>query len=198
VDVGQEHDPHRTTGQRRHAAVLFADLTGFTELVETLDAEVVYQVVRPLMNELISIVARHGGSIQQILGDGFMCVFGLDETRGDEADRAVAAGLALAAAGGTGFACPSVHVGIEFGELYVTASWPPAGYGVWGRPVNLAKRLCDLAGPGELQIGPGAFAQVGHQPGRAAARSEQVRLKGVIDPVVTHRVPALVPIRQVA
>jgi class 3 adenylate cyclase len=81
---------------------------------------------------------------------------------------------------------PSVHAGLEYGDIYVTPPWPPAGYGVWGRAVNLAKRLCDVAGPGELQIGPGAFARTGNrvvptQPG-------QRRLKGIVNPVVSHRV----------
>jgi class 3 adenylate cyclase len=166
--------------------VLFADLTGFTQLVETVEPEIVYQVVRPLMDDLVAIARRHGGEIQQVLGDGFMCVFGLHDTIGDEADRAVQAGLALVAAGGTAVVRPSVHAGLEYGDIFVTPSWPPAGYGVWGRAVNLAKRLCDVAGPGELQIGPGAFAQTGNRV--APTQSGQRRLKGIVNPVVSHGV----------
>jgi class 3 adenylate cyclase len=182
-----EHDPRMDMGHRRFAAVLFADLTGFTELVETVEPEIVYQVVRPLMDDLVAIARRHGGEIQQVLGDGFMCVFGLGEATGDEADRAVRAGLALVAAGGTEFVRPSVHAGVEYGEVFVTPSWPPAGYGVWGRPVNLAQRLCATAGPGELQIGPAAFARAGS--GVGPSTRGQARLKGMVNPVVTHRFP---------
>jgi class 3 adenylate cyclase len=188
VDVAQEHHPHRAAGHRRLAAVLFADLTGFTALVETVDPEVVYQVVRPLMDELAAIARRHGGEIQQVLGDGFMCVFGLRDTAGDEAQRAVRAGEALVAAGGTGFAQPSVHAGVEFGDVFVTPSWPPASYGVWGTTVNRAKRLCDLAGPGELQVGPAAYARCADR--LAAAVPVPARLEGVLEPVVSHRLPA--------
>jgi class 3 adenylate cyclase len=185
VDVGREHDTY-PGGRRRRAAVLFADLSGFTRLVETVEPEIVYQVVRPLMDDLVAIASRHGGEIQQVLGDGFMCVFGLRETVGDEADRAVRAGRALVATGGTAVVRPSVHAGVEYGDIYVTSSWPPAEYGVWGRAVNLAKRLCDLAGPGELQIGPGAFAAATVGP----AETGRTRLKGITDPVITHRIPA--------
>jgi class 3 adenylate cyclase len=69
----------------------------------------------------------------------------------------------------------------------VTPSWPPAGYGVWGRPVNLAQRLCAIAGPGELQIGPAAFARAGG--GVGPSTRGQARLKGMVHPVVTHRFP---------
>lgn len=168
--------------------MLFADLTGFTHLVETVEPEIVYQVVRPLMDDLVAIAHRHGGEIQQVPGDGFMCVFGLHATTGDEAARAVRAGSALVAAGGGGFARPSVHAGVEVGDVFVTPSWPPAGYGVRGRAVNLAQRLCALAGPGELQIGPGAYAAAGDRV--TAATAGRSRLKGILEPVVTHSPPA--------
>jgi class 3 adenylate cyclase len=174
-------------GHRRVAAVLFADLSGFTELVETVEPEIVYQVVKPLMDDLIAIARRHGGEIQQVLGDGFMCVFGLRATRGDEAERAVRAGLELVGAGGAELVRPSVHAGVEFGEVFVTPSWPPAGYGIWGRAVNLAARLCALAGPGELQIGPDAYARSTSRP---HTRPQEAMVKGVLRPVLTHRVPA--------
>jgi class 3 adenylate cyclase len=188
VNAVREHDAQLGQGHRRSAAVLFADLTGFTELVETVEPEIVYQVVRPLMDDLIAIAHRHGGEIQQVLGDGFMCVFGLHDRTDDQADRAVRAGLAMVAAGGTEFVRPSVHAGVEYGEVFVTPSWPPAGYGVWGRAVNHAKRLCDLAGPGELQIGPGAYTGSAQRP--AVARPQRALLKGVPAPVLTHRIPA--------
>jgi class 3 adenylate cyclase len=149
------------------------------------EPEIVYQVVRPLMDDLVAIAHRHGGEIQQVLGDGFMCVFGLRETTGDEADRAVRAGIALIAAGGPQVVRPSVHAGVEYGEVFVTPSWPPAGYGVWGRAVNLAQRLCALAGPGELRAGPGAWARTG-----VPSHAEPARLKGIGEPVVSHSVLA--------
>jgi class 3 adenylate cyclase len=143
--------------ERRHAAVLFADLSGFTALVETAAPEVVYQRVRPLMDELVLLVDVHGGAIQQVLGDGFMSVFGLGSEPGDEVERAVRAGLALVSAGTDRSGGLPVHVGIECGEVLVSPSWEPARFAVWGRAVTAAKRLCDLAGPGTIHIGERAF-----------------------------------------
>jgi class 3 adenylate cyclase len=188
VDVGLKHDTRGTKEHRRFTAVLFADLSGFTELVESVEPEIVYQMVRPLMDDLVAIARRHGGEIQQVLGDGFMCVFGLHDTDGDEAERAIRAGLALVAAGGAAKVRPSVHVGVEYGEVFVTPSWPPAGYGVWGRAVNIAARLCALAGPGELQIGPGAYTRTADQ--RFVASPQRAALKGVVGPVLAHRIAA--------
>jgi class 3 adenylate cyclase len=179
-----------TKGHRRLAAVLFADLSGFTELVETVEPEIVYQVVRPLMDDLVAIALRHGGEIQQVLGDGFMCVFGLHDTTGDEAERAVRAGLELVATGGAANVRPSVHAGVEYGDVFVTPAWPPARYGVWGRAVNLASRLCALAGPGELHIGPRAYELIHPRP----AVPQRATLKGMAGSVLVHRVPAVTSI----
>ena len=160
-----DRDP---VGQRQWVAVLFADISGFTRLVESVEPEVVYQVIRPFLDELVGRVHRHGGEIQQVLGDGFMAVFGLGEP-GDEAVRAVRAGLEMVTAAGTEPSRLPIHIGVEYGEVLVTPSWQAAGFGVWGRAVNLAKRLCDLAGPGEIQLGPGAFAAAKHHVGPVTA-----------------------------
>jgi class 3 adenylate cyclase len=98
--------------------VLFADISGFTRLVESVEPEVVYEVMRPLMDELVRLVHEHDGEIQQVLGDGFMSVFGLRSAHGDEAERAVRAGLTLVSAGGADPAHPLVHVNIEYGRCW--------------------------------------------------------------------------------
>jgi class 3 adenylate cyclase len=172
-------------GVRRHVAVLFADISGFTHLVDTLEPENVFALVRPLMDELVLLVHLHDGEIQQVLGDGFMAVFGLRDTHGDEAARAVRAGLALVSAGHAA-ARPRLHAGVEYGEVLVTPSWHPATFGVWGRPVNLAKRLCEVAGPGEVQIGPAAFA--GSGGGAVSAEPARIRVRGFAEAVDVYRI----------
>jgi class 3 adenylate cyclase len=171
--------------QRRHVAILFVDLSGFTRLVESVDPEMVYEVVRPLLDELVAEVHAFGGDIQQVLGDGFMSVFGLYSQHGDEADRAVRAGVALVAAASRPGRLP-VHVGIECGEVLVSPSWEPARFGVWGNAVTVAKRLCDLAGPSAIHIGPRAFALVGQ--GFAFANPVRAHLEGTSGDVLIHRV----------
>jgi class 3 adenylate cyclase len=169
-------------------AVLFADITGFTKLVESADPEIVYQVIGPLLDDLALLVRLHGGEIQQMLGDGFMAVFGLRSQRGDEAGQAVRAALDLVAAVGGGSRRPPVHVGVECGEVLVSPAWEPAGFAVWGRAVNLAKRLCELAGPNTVHVGPGAY----HSAGQClrSATPVQVDLKGVTGTVLAYSVTA--------
>lgn len=173
--------------RRRQVAVLFADICGFTRLVESVEPEMVYRIMRPVLDDLVTRVHEHGGEIQQVLGDGFMAVFGLRRSHGDETERAIAAADAMLRGVRPGH--PDVHVGVECGEVLVTRSWEPACFGVWGRAVNLAQRMCGVAGAGELVLGPAAYARSGHLAGPATAALVQVR--GVDEPVAAHRVVVL-------
>jgi class 3 adenylate cyclase len=166
VMQGPAAGPDALDARRRHVAVVFADLSGFTALVDSVEPEVVYARVRPVLDRLVTLVEFHGGEIQQVLGDGFMAVFGLDGpdeadgqgvTPGDEVPRAVRAGIALACAGVATDERLPVHVGIECGEVLVSRSWEPARFAVWGRAVTVATRLCDVAGPGTVNVGPRAM-----------------------------------------
>lgn len=176
--------------RRTHVAVLFADLSGFSGLVESVDPEMVYATVRPIMDESVTLVDAHGGDIQQVLGDGFMAVFGLRTESGGLADndalRAVRVGMALVAATANKPGRLPVHVGIECGEVLVSPSWQPAGFAVWGRAVTVASRLCDLAGPGNIHIGPRTFELVGPDIGHTPP--VRARLKGTRGHVLVRRV----------
>jgi class 3 adenylate cyclase len=183
--------------RRRQATVLFADLTGFATLVECLEPEDVYACVRPLIDELVRLVETHGGEIQQVLGDGFMAVFGLqpDSHDAEETVRAaVTAGVALIGAGQQWNGRLPVHVGIECGEVLVSVSWEPAQYAVWGRPVTVAARLCDLASPHTLNVGPQAFELGGRyavdQLGGQVSASMRAQPKGFYREILVHTVTA--------
>jgi class 3 adenylate cyclase len=175
--------------RRTQVAVLFADLSGFSGLVESVDPEMVYATVRPIMDESVTLVNAHGGDIQQVLGDGFMAVFGLRGEPGQTADaalRAVGVGMALVAATANKPGRLPVHVGIECGEVLVSPSWQPAGFAVWGRAVTVASRLCDLAGPGTIHIGPRTFELAG--PDLGLTPPVRTRLKGTRGHVLVRRV----------
>jgi class 3 adenylate cyclase len=170
--------------RRRPVAVLFADICGFTRLVESTEPETVYKIMSPLLDDLVACVHREGGEVQQVLGDGFMAVFGLRRSFGDETERATAAGHAMLRAARPDQ--PAVHLGVEAGEVLVTRTWEPACFGVWGRAVNLAQRMCAVAGPGEMVLGPAAYAEAAHRAGPAT--EELVLVRGIDEPVAVHRI----------
>ena len=185
----------RTGLERRHVAVLFADLSGFTALVESVPPETVYERVAPMLDELALLVTECGGLIQQVLGDGFMAVFGLGPLSAraaadDEVACAVQAALMVVRVGRNAPLSLPVHVGVECGEVLVSPSWQSASFGVWGRAVTVAARLCDLAGPSTVYVGPQAARRGGERILRTWADGSttivHARLKGMAQELVVH------------
>ena len=84
--------------RRQHAAVLFADIVGFTRLSETLGPEGTIALLREWHGRLGEIVFRNGGTLDKYIGDGLMATFGTPHPRPDDATRALAAALEMAAA----------------------------------------------------------------------------------------------------
>ncbi|HWO71551.1 MAG TPA: adenylate/guanylate cyclase domain-containing protein [Actinomycetota bacterium] len=144
--------------ERKLVTVLFADLTGYTALAASLDPEEVYASLRPGILELQRVVEGFGGTVPQVLGDGFMAVFGVPGAHEDDAERAVRAALAVRErarelrAGGGGVPFPEVHAGVNSGEVIVVPAAEAAGFAVIGDTVNTASRLADLAPPGSVLV----------------------------------------------
>ena len=145
-------------GERKLVSVLFADLTGYTALAESLDHEEVYRLLRPTMATLVELAADFGGTVPQVMGDGFLAVFGVPVLHEDDPDRAVRAALAIREhvrelnARSEGLPFPEVHAGVNSGEVMVVVADEQAGFRVVGDTVNVASRLADLAGPGRILV----------------------------------------------
>jgi adenylate cyclase len=173
--------------QRKQATILFADLSGFTEMSENLDPEEVREIVNRYFESLAAIVARYEGTIDKYIGDCVMAAFGVPATHQNDAERACQAAIDMRAAvrnlastfKGAGRA-PDVHIGINTG-LVVAA---PVGTGerghftVMGDAVNLASRLCHEAENGQIAVGENTRAQIKHdwrENSPSAAQSSTMR-----------------------
>ena len=145
-------------GERKLVTVLFVDLTGYTALSASLDPEEVYRFLRPGLLALQRIVERFGGTVPQVMGDGFMAIFGVPSTHEDDAERAVRAALAVREhvaelnAAHREIPFPEVHAGINSGEVMVAPSSERSGFAVIGDTVNTASRLADLAPGGVILV----------------------------------------------
>ena len=103
--------------ERKLATVLFADVVGFTSLSERTDPEIVARMVDAAFRELGAVVTDHGGTIDKYMGDCLMAVFGVPVAHDDDAERAVAAGLAMRKLGGD----LVFSIGINSGEVMATS-----------------------------------------------------------------------------
>jgi len=139
--------------------VLFADLSGYTAIAEDLDPESVKRLLERILTRLGEEVSAYGGYVDKFIGDNVMAIFGAPVAHGDDAERAVRAGLGMQAAmeeineplaqqHGVAFA---LCVGINTGE--VLAGHVGDSYTVIGDSVNVAARLQAAARPGTVTVG---------------------------------------------
>jgi adenylate cyclase len=78
-------------GDWREATVLFADIRGFTRLIEATPAPVVIRLLNEYFAEMIDVIFRHQGTVEQLIGDEIVALFGVPEPGADVALRAVRA-----------------------------------------------------------------------------------------------------------
>jgi class 3 adenylate cyclase/tetratricopeptide (TPR) repeat protein len=166
--------------QRKVVTVLFCDVTGSTALGESLDPEALRAVMARYFDVARVAIERHGGTLEKFIGDAVMAVFGVPTVREDDALRAVRAAQELRAAVEI-----DVRIGVNTGEV-VTGSGDSL---VTGDAVNVAARLEQAAGSGEVLLGAETYALV-----RDAVDVEllpPVEAKGKSAPVTAYRLVAV-------
>jgi class 3 adenylate cyclase len=147
--------------ERKLVTLLFADVAGSTELAETLDAE----VVRELMGEFFALaraeIESRGGTVEKFIGDAVMAVFGVPVAHEDDPARALRSALAIRSGleglnerrRSTGGRELRVRIGVNTGEVVATTAPRPGEGMVTGDAVNVAARLQQVAQPGQIIIG---------------------------------------------
>src|SRR4026207_99542 len=86
---------HMLEGERKQVTVLFADIKGSTKLIETLDPEEGQKIIDPVLRIMMDAVHRYEGTVNQVLGDGIMALFGAPLAHEDHALRACYAALRM-------------------------------------------------------------------------------------------------------
>jgi class 3 adenylate cyclase/tetratricopeptide (TPR) repeat protein len=151
--------------ERKTVTVLFCDVVGSTELGERLDPESVRRVLGRFFETVRDVVERHGGSVEKFIGDAVMAVFGVPVLHEDDPLRAVrAAGEVREAFGalneelGRDFGTAiGFRIGINTGEVVTGTDERLAT----GDAVNVAARLEQAAGPGQVLLGATTVERVG-------------------------------------
>src|SRR5207253_1996719 len=149
-------------GERKQVTVLFADLKGSTELIEGLDPEEARQLLDPALHVMMDAVHRYEGTVNQVLGDGIMALFGAPVAHEDHAVRACYTALAMQAAMHRHTAEVrqsyglemQIRVGLNSGEVVVRAIGNDLhmDYSAVGQTTHLAARMEQLATPGSIRL----------------------------------------------
>jgi class 3 adenylate cyclase/tetratricopeptide (TPR) repeat protein len=149
-------------GERKQVTVLFADLKGSTELIADLDPEEARQLLDPALHVMMDAVHRYEGTVNQVLGDGIMALFGAPVAHEDHAVRACYAALAMQTAlrryadevrRSHGLEMQA-RVGLNSGEVVVRTIGNDLhmDYSAVGQTTHLAARMEQLATPGSIRL----------------------------------------------
>jgi class 3 adenylate cyclase len=149
-------------GERKQVTVLFADLKGSLELLADRDPEEARQLLDPMLERMMAAVHRYEGTVNQVMGDGIMALFGAPIAHEDHAVRACYAALAMQEAirrysaevrRGHGFEV-QIRVGLNSGEVVVRAIGNDLhlDYSAIGQTTHLAARMEQLAPPGGIRL----------------------------------------------
>ena len=121
--------------------VAFADLAGFTTMAEGRDPEAVKELLDDCFGALVPVIDAHGGTVDKIIGDELMAVWGAPRAHEDDPERSVRAALALIEALERLDRSLEMRVGINTGEVLAGPVGPAGAYTVTGDTVNTAHRL---------------------------------------------------------
>jgi class 3 adenylate cyclase len=150
------------TGERKQITVLFADIKDSMTLIHNLDPEAAQQLLDPALQAMMDAVHRYEGTVNQVLGDGIMALFGAPIAHEDHAARACYAALAMQVAlGAYAEEVRRVHgltlqsrIGLNSGEVVVRTIHNDLhmDYSAVGQTTHLATRLGQLASPGAIVL----------------------------------------------
>lgn len=140
--------------RRRLVSVLFADISGFTALSETMDAEDVANLVNHLWIRADRVIQEYGGHIDKHIGDSVMAIWGADAAREDDAERAIRAALKMQEIfkENAGNMSISLKVGINSGQVLLSSIGTQGEFTAMGDTVNTASRLVTSAGGNQILI----------------------------------------------
>ncbi|MEV4877186.1 adenylate/guanylate cyclase domain-containing protein [Streptomyces cyaneofuscatus] len=183
--------------ERKPVTVLFCDLVGSTALSGVLDPETLRTVTLRYFEAMSEQIVARGGTPEKFIGDAVMAVFGVPVVREDDARRALAAALGMRRAldalneelhASLGIRL-TTRVGVNTGQVVAGSDATARQALVSGEVVNIAARLEQNAGPGEILIGPQTLLAAG--PTVTAEPTGPLQLKGKRGHVEAYRLLAL-------
>lgn len=192
-------------GERKQVTVLFADLKSSMELLAGRDPEEARKILDAVLERMIEAVHRYEGTVNQVLGDGIMALFGAPLAHEDHGVRACYAALRMQSTVGayarvaeqTEGVSIGVRVGINSGEVVVRSidNDLHMDYTAVGQTTHLAARMEQMAAPGSILLTPWTLRLA---EGAVTVRSLGPRpVKGLEAPVEVYELLGATPARSI-
>jgi adenylate cyclase len=158
-------------GEKRKVTIMMTDLRGFTALSERLKPEQVVQLLNSYFEVMVDVVLQYSGTINEIVGDALLVIFGAPQEMPDRAQRAIACAIemqnAMAKVNGRNRAqgLPDLEMGIGLNETEVIVgnigSSKRSKYAVVGSGVNMTSRIESYSVGGQILISESVRQEAG-------------------------------------
>ena len=180
-------------GQEQEATILFSDIRGFTSMSETMTPTEVVETLNDYFNLMIEIIFKYNGTLDKIIGDALMVIYGAPNSTDKDTENAVLTAIEMQ------------EKLIEFNQLRIINSKPPITIGIGinrgkvisgnigsrqqmnftviGDSVNLASRLCSVAASDEIIVSDAVWKKVKHLKSFKSKKLNPVKVKGKAKPI---------------
>jgi len=182
-------------GELRRVTVMMSDLRGFTPLAERLTPEEAIRFLNDYLQTMVDLILRYRGTINEIMGDGILVIFGAPTAAPDDAERALACAVAMQQAMGglnarnreRGLPEIEMGIGVHTGEVIVgnIGSDRRMKYAAVGSAVNLTGRIESYTTGGEILISDSTLREAGSMV--KVSRSLQIEPKGARHPLTVWK-----------
>jgi len=158
-------------GEKRSVTIMMSDLRGFTSLAERLEPEQVVQVLNTYFEIMVEVLLKYNATINEIIGDALLVIFGAPQKMPDRAERAIACSIEMQNAmvkvneENRQQGLPEIEMGIGLNEDEVIVgnigSSKRSKYGVVGSGVNMTSRIESYSVGGQILISDSVRKQAG-------------------------------------
>jgi adenylate cyclase len=186
-------------GEMRSVTIMMTDLRGFTALSERLDPEQVVQILNTYFEVMVEVVLKYQGTINEIIGDALLIIFGAPQDMPDRAQRAIACAITMQNAmaqvnnQNRKRGLPELEMGIGLNETEVIVgnigSSKRSKYTVVGSGVNMTSRIESYSVGGQVLISDSVRREAGEMLRIDSQR--QIRPKGAETPLKIYAVDGI-------
>jgi len=158
-------------GEKRKVTIMMTDLRGFTALSERLKPEQVVQMLNSYFEVMVEVILQYNGTINEIIGDALLVIFGAPQEMSDRAQKAIACAIEMQNAMGKvneqnrAQALPDLEMGIGLNETEVIVgnigSSKRSKYAVVGSGVNMTSRIESYTVGGQILISESVREEAG-------------------------------------
>ena len=183
-------------GEQREITILFTDIRGFTSMSEKMQPEVVVSTLNEYFSEMIDIVFKYNGTLDKIIGDELMIVYGAPISTENDTSRAVETAIEMQKRlnemnkDRLKKNQPPIYIGAGINKGPVISgnigSRDMMDYTVIGDTVNVGSRLCSSAKPGEILVSSSVYKQT--EGDFTYKQLDPIRVKGKANKIKLHRI----------